>query len=157
MYIVYWLWTYLRNCPSLRKLNLARNKLGEKLMDPFPTIIRGLAGSALDHRSLPPELEHNRGHIWRVFHLWLCFITFGGRTPHLTRQSGLLHQAIKNRPLIPIHNWSSSTPEDEVYCKVLYIHALNLTGDSLLTMYLIKNNCYCSQFPRDMIWYDMIW
>ena len=23
------------------------------------------------------------GHIWRLFHLWLCFITFGGRLAHL--------------------------------------------------------------------------
>jgi len=40
--------------------------------------LRGLVDSALDHRSLPSEFESRRGHIWRVFHLWLRFITFEG-------------------------------------------------------------------------------
>jgi len=34
----------------------------------------GLVGSALDYRSLPPEFESRRRHIWRVFHLRLRFI-----------------------------------------------------------------------------------
>ena len=42
-----------------------------------------LTGSALDHRSLPPEFESQCGNIWRVFHLWLCFITFGAHSAHL--------------------------------------------------------------------------
>jgi len=42
-----------------------------------------LTGSVLDHRSLPPEFESRHGHIWRVFHLWICFITFGGRSDNL--------------------------------------------------------------------------
>ena len=46
--------------------------------------LRGLTGSALDHRSLPPEFESRCGHIWRVFHLWPHFITFGSRLAHLT-------------------------------------------------------------------------
>jgi len=41
------------------------------------------SGSVLDHRSLPPMLESRRGHIWRLFHLRLRFITFGGRSAHL--------------------------------------------------------------------------
>ena len=41
------------------------------------------SGSALDHRSLAPVFESRRGHIWRVFHLRLLFITFGGRSAHL--------------------------------------------------------------------------
>ena len=45
--------------------------------------LRGLVGSALDHRSLPSEFEYRRGHIWMVLHLWLCFITFGGLSAHL--------------------------------------------------------------------------
>jgi len=45
--------------------------------------LRGLTGSALDYRSLPPEFESRRGHIWRLFHLWLRFITFGGGSAHL--------------------------------------------------------------------------
>ena len=39
--------------------------------------------SMLDHRSLLPMFESWRGYIWRVFHLWLCFITFGGSSAHL--------------------------------------------------------------------------
>ena len=42
-----------------------------------------LTGSELDHRSLPPEFESRGGHIWRLFHLWLHLITFGGRSAHL--------------------------------------------------------------------------
>ena len=43
--------------------------------------LRGLTGSAFDHRSMPPEFESRRWHIWRVFHLWLRFITSGGAPP----------------------------------------------------------------------------
>ena len=39
--------------------------------------------SVLDHKSLPPMFESRRGHIWRLFHLWLRFVTFGGRSAHL--------------------------------------------------------------------------
>ena len=41
------------------------------------------SGSVLDHRSLPPVFESRRGHVWRLFHLWIRFITFGGRSAHL--------------------------------------------------------------------------
>jgi len=41
------------------------------------------SGSLLDHRSLPPIFESRRGHIWRLFRLWLHLITFGGRSAHL--------------------------------------------------------------------------
>ena len=41
------------------------------------------SGSVLDHRSQPPGFESRSGHIWRVFHLWLHLITFGGRSAHL--------------------------------------------------------------------------
>jgi len=40
-------------------------------------------GSALDHISQPPEFEPRRGHTWRVFPLWLRFITFVGCLAHL--------------------------------------------------------------------------
>ena len=39
--------------------------------------------SALDHISLPTDFDSQRGHIWRMFHLWLNFITFGGRSANL--------------------------------------------------------------------------
>ena len=40
-------------------------------------------GAYLDYRSPSPEFESRGGHISRVFHLWLRFITFGGRSAHL--------------------------------------------------------------------------
>ena len=42
-----------------------------------------LVCSALDHRSLPPVFESRHDDIWRLFHLWLCFITFAGHSAHL--------------------------------------------------------------------------
>ena len=36
------------------------------------------SSSVLDHRSLRRLFESWRGHIWRLFHLWPHFITFGG-------------------------------------------------------------------------------
>jgi len=64
-----------------------RNNIWKKIVTKrfFPTKgnIRGPTGSALDHISQPPEFESRREHIWRVFHLWLRFITFGGRSAHL--------------------------------------------------------------------------
>jgi len=45
--------------------------------------LRGLVGSTLGHRSLPPKFESRRENIWRVFHLWLPFIRFGGHSAHL--------------------------------------------------------------------------
>ena len=41
------------------------------------------SGSVQDNRSLPPVFESRCGHIWRLFHIWLRFITFGGRSAHL--------------------------------------------------------------------------
>jgi len=42
-----------------------------------------LGGSVLDHRSLLPVFESRCGHIWRLFHLWLRFITVRGRSTYL--------------------------------------------------------------------------
>ena len=42
------------------------------------------SGSVLDHISLPLVFESRRGHIWRLFRLWLRLITFGGRSAHLS-------------------------------------------------------------------------
>ena len=41
------------------------------------------SSSVLDHRSLSPVFESQCGQIWWLFHLWLCFITFGGQSAHL--------------------------------------------------------------------------
>ena len=54
------------------------------------------SSSVLDHRSLPPGFESQRGHIWRLFHLWLRFITVGGRSAHLA------YHVHKRRRKIPI-------------------------------------------------------
>jgi len=63
------------------------------------------SGSALDHRSLPSEFESRRGHIWRLFHLSLPFVTFGGRSAHLAY---LVHKSGCKTPVIiivwPRHN-----------------------------------------------------
>ena len=56
--------------------------------------IRSPTGSALNHKSLPPELESRRGHIWMVFRLWFRFITYGDLSIHLAydvHQSGRNH------------------------------------------------------------------
>ena len=60
----------------------------------------GLIGSSLDNRSLPPEFESRRGHMWRMFHLWLLFIILGGRSAHLTyyvHKSGRKTSIINNK------------------------------------------------------------
>ena len=65
--------------------------------------LRDLVGSALDHRSLPPEFESRRGHTWRVFHLLLRFITFGGRLAHLAYH---VHKSGRKTAIIIIIIWS---------------------------------------------------
>ena len=58
------------------------------------------SGSVLDHRSLPPVFESRRGHIWRLFRLWLRLITFGGRSAdlaYLVHKSGRKTSIIINR------------------------------------------------------------
>ena len=62
------------------------------------------SGSVLDHRSLPPVFESWRGHIWRLFHLWLRFITFGGRSAHLAYH---VHKNGCKTPIIIIHQSKS--------------------------------------------------
>jgi len=59
----------------------------------------GLTRSALDNRSLKDEFESRRGYIWRVFHLWLRFITFGGRSAHLPY---LVHKSGRKTSIIII-------------------------------------------------------
>ena len=61
----------------------------------------GLTGSVLDHRSPTPEFEHRHGHIWWVFHLWLRFIIFGGRSAHLANH---VHKSGRKTSIIIIIN-----------------------------------------------------
>ena len=68
------------------------------------------SSSVLNHRSLPPVFEFRRGHIWRLFHLWLCFITFRGRSAHLAyhvhksgrKTSIIALQSFINHAFIPV-------------------------------------------------------
>jgi len=75
---------YKSTQPTSKVINITRIMV-------YRSNTRDLVGSALDHRSLPSEFESLRRDIWRVFHLWLRFITFGGRSAHLAyhvRKSG---------------------------------------------------------------------
>jgi len=58
------------------------------------------SGSVLDQRSLPPVFETRRGHIWRLFHHRLHFITFGGRSAHLPYH---VHKNGRKTSIIIIH------------------------------------------------------
>ena len=62
----------------------------------------GLTGGALDHRSLPPEFESRRGHIWRVFHPWLSFIILGGRSAHLAYH---VNKSVRKTSIITLSNY----------------------------------------------------
>ena len=55
------------------------------------------SGSVFHHRSLPLVFESRRGHIWRLFHIWLRFITFGGRSAHLAYH---VHKSGRKTPII---------------------------------------------------------
>ena len=44
---------------------------------------RGLADSAVGHRSIAPGFKPRPGYIKKIFHLTFCLITFGGRSAHL--------------------------------------------------------------------------
>jgi len=63
------------------------------------------SSSVLDHRSLPPMFESRRGHIWRLFHLWLRFITFGGSLAHLAYH---VHKSGRKTSIIIITSSSES-------------------------------------------------
>jgi len=73
--------------------------------------LHGLADYALDHRSLPHAFEPCLGHIWRVFHLWLRFITCGGRSDHLAYH---VHKSGRKKSII-IH-----VPEILVFTKMFF-------------------------------------
>ena len=84
--------------PLKYKVNYTQLSLGPSVLTHVGRL-RGLVGSTLDHRSLPPELESWRGHIWRAFHLWLRFITFGGRSAHLAYD---VYKSGRKTPIIVI-------------------------------------------------------
>jgi len=57
------------------------------------------SGSVLDNISPPPGFKSRRGHIWRMFHLWLRFITLGGSSAHLAYH---VHQGGRKTSIIII-------------------------------------------------------
>ena len=78
---------HLRTPNSLNCADVSLNYIHPSICTASPIgRLRGLIGSALDHRSLPAEFESRRGHICKVFHLSLRLITFGGRSAHLAYQ-----------------------------------------------------------------------
>ena len=90
-------WTLLKHFVGV----LFTNKVGT-----WPGRLRGLTGRAFDRRSQPHEFEPRPEHIWRVFHLWLRFIIFGGRSTHLAyhvHKSLHHHQSLTSFDETPIN------------------------------------------------------
>ena len=114
--------------------------------------LRGLVGSALDHRSLPSEFESRRGHSWRVFHLWLRFITLGRRSAHLGCH---VHKSGRKTPIIIIMiitttlKNKSSTVFSPFVCFCIYfsiscqycVHSIMMTVKASSVSLLF---CFCS-------------
>ena len=68
----------VENCSQFKKIQLGWRSVQLLYTHHYHPGASGLVGNTLDHRSLPPEFESRCGHTWRVFHLWLRFIIFGG-------------------------------------------------------------------------------
>ena len=64
-----------------------------------PTTHRGTVwkGGAEIPWEWSPEFESRHRHMWRVFHLWLPFITFGGRLAHLAYP---VHKSGRKTPIV---------------------------------------------------------
>ena len=105
--------------------------------------LRGLTVSALDHRSLPLEFESRHGHNWRVFHLWLRFITFGGRAAHLAYH---VHKS-GHKTSITNHRYTKKQTMGGVV--FWYIHC-SVTGDKsyLSDWYFLYHRCSRHLFIR---------
>ena len=82
---------------------------------------RGLTCSALDHRSLPPEFEFRRGHIWRVYHLSLRFITFGGRSAYLAYH---VHKSGRKSSIVNHHQSINQNLVDVLGINIWYMYQL---------------------------------
>jgi len=83
------------------------------------------SSSVLDHRSLTAMFEFRRGYIWRLFHLWLCFITFGGWSAHLVCH---VHKSGRKTSIIiiwSVFNWNLNSTNYLLYhievCKLCTI------------------------------------
>jgi len=84
-------------------------------------LLRCLTSSALDHISLPHEFESRRGHIWSLFHLWLCFIVFGGRSAHLAYHMYKVAVKRQSSSLSPLGKHPRYTGVRRIWTHNLYI------------------------------------
>ena len=98
----------------------------------YPTPLRGrlccLIDDALDHRSLPPEFESRRGHIWSI--------TFGGRSAHLT------YHVQKHQSTSSSSSSSSSLSSSNTMVKVWNIPGL-VIGSSIFSGDVLSHG-WCS-------------
>jgi len=76
------------------------------------------SGSVLDHRLLPPVFESQRGNIWRLFHLWLRFITFGGHSAQLAYH---VHKSGRKTSIIIINHHNSKVLASSAKCQFTFI------------------------------------
>jgi len=99
----------------------------------------GLTGSKLDHRSLPTELDSLHGHIWGMFHLWLCFITIGGHSTNLVYR---VHKNGCKTPIIRpinVYKWSKNNGTPQSYLgDILYSLWLVMASANRLIYFLIQ-------------------
>ena len=124
--------------------------------------LRGLTGSVLDHRSLPPEFEPRCGHIWMVFHLWPFIITFGGHAAHLAHH---MHKSGRKTSIITCTFLIEMFCDSTVFYLVQYscVYVWEISGITVITrihliviMFLNADTkivthyyyCYCSRFFR---------
>ena len=68
---------------AISKDESAHVHFGRLLLSHLCRALPWSSSSVLDHRSLPHMFESRHGYIWRLFHLWLRFITFKGHLGHL--------------------------------------------------------------------------
>ena len=95
-------------------------------------------GSVLDHRSVPPVFECRRGLIWRVFHLWLRFITFGGRSAHFAYH---VHKSGHNTPIMIIIIYPKMNILKWSFSDILYNR---VRCDMVVLVYIMWTNVWLS-------------
>ena len=80
-------------------------------------------GSVLDHISLSSVFESRHGHIWRLFHLRLRFISFGGRSVHLAYR---VHKSGRKTSVIIIITKRLRDPEQLNHCQHTLRHRFRI-------------------------------
>jgi len=110
-------------------------------------------GSVLEHRSLPSVFESRRGDIWRLFHLWLLFTVFRGRSAHLAyhmHKSGIktpniifIH-CIQMIQQVPVMNFSIRLFQSMLSCHRLYFFLNMFSSTSIIiSINLPLHNSLC--------------